>query len=300
MIELNFRNENYKKAAMELKPNLDMVHNSVDSFYVMINGVSADTLSNLCDLIYENSYLFFGDRVVTKDDCYAITQNLNLSYEFKKMVCDFAQQIILDGSHLGNEMSGIHNTSAWISHSYYVGECCAVLATMLGVDVDKARAYGYLHDVGRKFDHKLKHVILGFEYLINIGWYNEAFGCLSHSFLKGGRCSNNEIAIPGYSVDKNGNVVWDANVEYDDITDVLNNYEYNVYDAIINIADLMATDTGIVSPYERIMEIASRRNPHPDTSCNRRPFLCDFINTLIDVLKAIKYIGDDVEFQILL
>lgn len=61
----------------------------------------------------ENSY-------ITKEECYKITQNLDLDSEFKKIIVNIATECIRDGMFLGTKMVSIHNASAWINHSYYV------------------------------------------------------------------------------------------------------------------------------------------------------------------------------------
>ena len=68
----------------------------------------------------------------------------------------------------------------------------------------------------------------------------------------------------------------------DNISVILDYYEYDDYDYILNIADHMATGTGIVSPAERIADIATRRILDP---INRGYFLAELTNTLIDVAK---------------
>lgn len=82
---------------------------------------------------------------------------------------------------------------------------------------------------------------------------------MTHSFVNGNRCANNEPAEDGFYVDDTGNPRWEENTAKDDITKFLENYQYNEYDNILTIADLMATDKGIVSPFDRIEDIATRK-----------------------------------------
>jgi len=101
-----------------------------------------------------------------------------------------------------------------------------------------------------------------------------------HSFLKGGRCSNNEPALEGFYVDDNGNPNY-SSIKKDDIALFLENYTFTDYDIILNITDLMTTDKGILPPHERIKDIASRRQIDPT---NRGYFLAEFTNILIDII----------------
>mgnify|MGYP003295589945 CR=1 FL=1 len=39
----------------------------------------------------------------------------------------------------------------WIKHSKCVGETAGIIAEKLGLDVDKAKCLGYIHDIGKSF-----------------------------------------------------------------------------------------------------------------------------------------------------
>lgn len=292
MSKLYFSNDVYKQAALNTSYNDMNVHSYNDSFLQLINGLDYETLSVLCAKINDN-LINYGYGDISELDCYNMTQNLNLSDELKEIVVKSARDCISDGVYLGTKLSSGFNVSSWLSHSYYVSECSGNLAEMMGLDKEKAMTYGLMHDYGRKIDFKFEHAIYGYQELMNIGYKDEAIGCLTHSFLNGGRCSNNEMAIEGFSLDSNGNPKWDNNIEYDDIKLFLDNYKYNEYDMILNISDLMATDKGIVSPYDRIRDIATRRKLDP---VNRGYFLADFTNTLIDVLKRVDAIDKDTPY----
>jgi len=172
------------------------------------------------------------------------------------------------------------NTSSWINHALNASIVAKNLAQTFNVNENNASTLALLHDYGRKFTHAFNHTLKGFEELSNIGWYNEALGCLTHSFLKGGRCSNNEPALEGFYVDDNGNPNY-SSIKKDDIALFLENYTFTDYDIILNITDLMTTDKGILPPHERIKDIASRRQIDPT---NRGYFLAEFTNILIDII----------------
>ena len=149
-----------------------------------------------------------------------------------------------------------------------------------------------MHDYGRKFDHDFSHTIKGFEELVDLGWYNEAISCLTHSFLNGGRCCNNEQAIEGFYVNDNGNPHFNDNTPKDDVTLFLENYRFGEYDVILNIADLMATDKGILPPHKRIADIATRRIIDPT---NRAYFLAELTNTLIEFIRRTDFNIDEIK-----
>ena len=144
---------------------------------------------------------------------------------------------------------------------------------------DSAGAIEIMQMLGRMECRVGKALVLD---VTNEGWEEEAISCLTHSFLNGGRCASNEQAEEGFYVDENGNPCWKPETEKDDITLFLENYQYSTYDIVLNIADLMATSDGIVSPYDRIEDIATRRKLDPT---NRGYFLAEFTNTLIDVIE---------------
>ena len=126
------------------------------------------------------------------------------------------------------------NTSSWISHSIEEARLCSHMASCIQVDSKKAYKMGLMHDYGRKYNHGGLHITLGFEHLYDLGYIEEAIGCLTHSFLNG-----NYYAC---FAPKN------KEVDNKELYDFLQMYEYDSYDLILNLADLMATAEGIVPP----------------------------------------------------
>ena len=281
---MNFNSEESKLIALNTSTtDYSRVKNPGTAFFLLIHNLSKEELNNLCKYIQNYFYESNPSEMLSLEDCYTITQNTNLNEEEKNTIYQLAKSCINDGFHLGTKTinNGKINTSSWLSHSINAALVCQTLATKLNLDDKCAETLGLLHDYGRKLDHSFNHTILGFEELINIDCYPEAIGCLTHSFLNGGRCSNNEPAVEGFYVDINGNPKWKQNAPKDDLTLFLENYKYSQYDYILNIADLTATDTKILPPHERIADIATRRKIDPT---NRAYFLCDLINTLINFL----------------
>lgn len=274
-MNLNFSNEYYKNKSINfIKTN---IHTPANAFMLLINGLEYENLSNLCLEI--NKIL-----AININDCYKLTQNLNINEELKNIVYSCAINCLNDNKFLGTKTinDGKINTSAWINHCLHSSIMCKNLANILGIDESKAETLGLLHDFGRKYDHSLNHTIKGFEKLIDIGWNTEAIGCLTHSFLNGNRCANNDPATEGFYIDDYGNPNFRPNSKKDDISIFLENYNFTNYDIILNLADLTATSNGILSPYERIQDIATRRQIDP---INRKYFLCELTNTLINFIK---------------
>lgn len=280
---MTFSNEEFKLLAINIPFNdYSRIHSPEESFFILIHKTDKEDLSNLCQYIINYFKELDPSTSITLEDCYNMTQNLNLKEEEKNIVYSLAKKCLQDGLPLGTKVINNNiNTSDWIGHSIYVAEACKILAKFSNLDDKCAESIGLLHDYGRKFDHSFNHTIKGFEELINQGFHSEAIGCLTHSFLNSGRCSNNEPALEGFYVDKEGNPKWHPNTKKDDLTLFLENYKYSPYDYILNIADLTATGKGIVAPHIRIKDIATRRVIDKK---NRGYFLCDLINTLIKIL----------------
>ena len=59
----------------------------------------------------------------------------------KKLASDEALELLEEAKKL--------NPGRWIIHSKKVGEAAARIAERLNLDVDKARAMGYIHDIGK-------------------------------------------------------------------------------------------------------------------------------------------------------
>lgn len=308
-MKLNFKDEKYKEIAMQSKgySKSRSNHTMSDAFMLLLKGIKKEDLSYICQKMQENFEQ--NDLNLTLDDCYNITQGnfekllstnkikdvnerkvgkylLDLAYE-----CINEREVDENGNpiqkHLGTNAiaNGTINTSSWITHSLYEAKAAQELAEMLGLDREKAGVLALLHDYGRKFTHDFTHVTRGFEALVDEGWIEEARGTLTHSFINAGRCANCDPAEEGFYIDENGNPSWVENTEMDEITEVLEKLQYDDYDMILNVADLMATDKGITSPYDRVQDVATRKKPDVR---NRGYFLSEFTNKLISIMKRVQ------------
>ena len=274
---MKFKNEYYKNAAKEVLAR-DVKKSNIsneDAFIILIHGLRKEQLDNLCNALKDKLGITF-------EEAYNITQNKE-GKEHKKDVLKTAIDIILSGGTLGTEVINGFNSSDFVNHCMREAILSYELATMLNLDSRYAFNYGLLHDYGRKYTHKFDHIVSGFEELYDLGLYDFAKASLTHSFINGGKYCNNERAKEGFKVDSNGKETYEDPEEYDDIYDVLSTSSYNEYDNILNLADLMATSYGIVSPEERINDIAKRRDG-VDTMPNRKYFLATFTNMLIYTL----------------
>ena len=127
----------------------------------------------------------------------------------------------------------------WINHSKCVGETASVIANKLNLDVDKAQALGYIHDIGKLVGEFREHVMNGYNYLKELG-YDEEYAniCLTHSYL------NNDVYCTA------GGIPMDIPFR----TEFIKNHEYTIYEKIINLCDLMCTSKRMLLE-QRIDEI---------------------------------------------
>lgn len=283
-MDLDFTSEVYKDKALSThEVNYENNNTSADAFFILLKGLDYDMMDNLCK--YLAKLLLFDDPYIV----YLIIQRNTCDSKSKSYFMQCAYELIHSNQPLGSKMVNERNASFWISHCLYEGEVASTLASSMGLDSDTARKIGILHDVGRRFDHSFIHTIKGYEYLIDSGYTDEAICCLTHSFLpipkngeyKGNRCASCDPASEGFYINDSGEGVFEEGAKKDDTTMFLEGYQYNMYDIILNISDLMAMSSGVVSPYDRVQDVYSRKAPDPKNS----PFfkVC-FINSLNRIL----------------
>ena len=280
-MRLNFNSEEDKTRALNTSGvNYENGLTAASAFLVVLNGLDYETMDNLCEEVA---------NVISYDpkEVYDMIQN-GCSEEDKEVILKTAYSIIDSNRPIGNKTDGKHNASAWISHSLFEGRASSILAEYMGLNPDVAMKLGILHDIGRKFDQSFMHTIKGYEYLSKLGFYDEAICCLTHSFLsdessKGNRCANCDPALEGFFIDEEGKGRFRNESDKDDITYFLEQYNYNMYDVILNIADLMATSKAITSPYDRVLDVYTRKNP----DSNSPYFKVCFVNALRRMLYMI-------------
>ena len=129
----------------------------------------------------------------------------------------------------------------WIYHSISVGNCAYIIAEALNLDKDKARALGYIHDIGKLIKFT-SHPMKGYEYLKELGYDDEYCNiCLTHSYL------NNDYKCVAGGIP-------------DDIpfrTNFIKNHEYTIYDKLINLCDLMNTKYPVTLE-KRLIDLITR------------------------------------------
>ena len=159
----------------------------------------------------------------------------------------------------------------WINHSICVGDSAGKIAEKLNLDVDYAKTLGYIHDIG-KIGGKLKnHVINGYNYLKDLGYDDEyANVCLTHSYL------NNDVNCTAGGIP----------ITIPFRTEFIKNHEYTIYEKIINLCDLMCTDT-IMTVDKRLIDLIIRKGAHENTQYHVK-----------ETYKLKKYIDEQLGFNV--
>lgn len=137
----------------------------------------------------------------------------------------------------------------WIDHSICVGNSAGKIAESLGLDVDKAKTLGYIHDIGKSVGEFKNHVMNGYNYIKELGYDDEyANICLTHSYL------NNDVNCTA------GGIPSDIPFR----TEFIKNHEYTIYEKIINLCDLMCTDVNMTVD-KRLIDLIIRKGAYENT-----------------------------------
>lgn len=137
----------------------------------------------------------------------------------------------------------------WVRHSKCVGETAGIIAEKMNLDVDKAKALEYIHDIGKRTGDFKNHVMNGYQYLKELGYDDEYCNiCLTHSYL------NNDYMCTAGCIP----------IDIPFRTEFIKKHEYTIYEKIINLCDLMCTSKRMTLE-QRLIEIMLRRGCHENT-----------------------------------
>ena len=259
---LNFSSQRYKNHAIYHNRNYENQLTASNAFILCLKDLPFEDLDNLCKLLQK--YYNAKNIPISLESCYQITQSYNTK-DTENLILTLAYELVHSGKTLGSKERENNDgpSSLWLNHILLEAEVAEILAKKQGLDTDTAKKLALLHDIGRKFTHTPLHTIAGFEYLVDQGFYDEAFICLTHSFLCneaniGQRCATSEPITSSYFIEENQTPKLLLPSKRDDITTFLEKYKYNAYDTTINLADSMASSMNIITPYERIKEIEKK------------------------------------------
>lgn len=145
------------------------------------------------------------------------------------------------------EEAAVLNPGKWIDHSINAARAAKRLATH-HPDLDPEASYilGLLHDIGRrKGIMQMGHSIEGYKFMLEKGFDDAARICLTHSFPY-----KNINAVAGK---------WDCSHEdIELINSFLSSIEFNDYDRLVQLCDVLALPTGFCLMEKRFVDVALR------------------------------------------
>jgi len=139
------------------------------------------------------------------------------------------------------------NPGPWVDHSKQAAETAERIATAHSeLDPESAYILGLLHDIGRREGIAgMRHVIDGYNFMIEEGFPDSARICLTHSY-------------PIADVNA-GSSPWDGSTtERKFIAQYLAEIEYTPYDQLIQLCDAICLPTGPVLMEKRLLDVTLR------------------------------------------
>ncbi|MGI6174247.1 MAG: HD domain-containing protein [Christensenellales bacterium] len=138
------------------------------------------------------------------------------------------------------------NPGPWGNHSRTAAHCAEKIASLAGMDAEKAYVLGLLHDIGRKFGKgHLRHVFDGYTYMLSMGYDDAARICLTHSFHN----KNLDEYIGNRDTSPEETAL---------IQSMLRETEFDEYDRLIQLCDALAGSEGVMDIVDRMNDVKSR------------------------------------------
>ena len=167
-----------------------------------------------------------------------------------KLTAKKAYELLVEG--VIEELADLQKSeNKWILHCIFTGLAAERIAAKLNLDSDYAKALGFVHDIGRKISHP-KHTIEGYNYMLEKGYVEEAKICLTHSFV-----DNDIMMTAGGGPNKQ--------YTYEYINNFLIQTPVNIYDNIVQMADLFCLETGFTTIENRLLDISKRKGIYPNS-----------------------------------
>lgn len=166
-----------------------------------------------------------------------------------------------ESEEIFQEASSI-NPGAWVQHSKNVAAAARCIAGRVqDLDEEKAYIFGLLHDIGRrKYLKGMKHVLEGYNFLIEKGCEEAARICMTHTFAY-----KNVYAIYGQ---------WDSSeAEIKLVEKYISSIKYDEYDLLIQLCDSLALPCGVTLIEKRFVETALRTGISSLTLCKWKAVL---------------------------
>ncbi len=143
------------------------------------------------------------------------------------------------------QQAKIMNPGDWVNHSYFTAEIAKKIGSkMIDIDADLAYCYGLLHDIGRRAGvYHMRHIIDGYDFMIDKNHEDVARICLTHSFV---------IKNPESAYEE-----WDCSEkEFEFVSSFIESIEYNDYDKLIQLSNFLAMSHGPCILEKRLLALS--------------------------------------------
>jgi hypothetical protein len=155
-----------------------------------------------------------------------------------------AKLLLLEGQKL--------NPGPWIEHSLNAGKAAELIArNCKDLNPEVALVFGMLHDIGIRYGVSyMKHILHGYNFAMEKGYYKLAKICLTHSF----DCQDIRTCFGR----------WDYcnEEEYILIKNYIESAKYDDYDKLIQLCDALALPSGFCLMEKRMVDVALRHGLH--------------------------------------
>ena len=149
------------------------------------------------------------------------------------------------------EWASRKNPGKWVEHSYTVAKAAERIAGECSLDKNLAYNLGLLHDIGRYVGVVgFKHIYTGYCLMKEKGYDHNAKICLTHSF---------PIKVFGSALLESTCVKSDCSEkEMRELEMALNNYEYDDYDKLIQLCDIICLAERVSLMEIRMLDVLRR------------------------------------------
>lgn len=142
------------------------------------------------------------------------------------------------------EQAGELNPGHWVDHCKTTAMCAMNIANKCdNIDSDNAYVLGLLHDIGRRAGKmEFAHIIKGYEYFQTLGYSDAARICITHSF-------------PTKNIDSYHDPIDCEANQVDFVKKFISDCEYNDYDKLIQLCDVLSFPFGPCLLEKKIVKI---------------------------------------------
>lgn len=150
--------------------------------------------------------------------------------------------------------AGQLNPGPWVRHSQFAAQAAELIAARLpALDAEKARIFGLLHDIGRRFGvSDMRHTLDGYRFLAERCFEEAGRICLTHSFP--------------FPDARSGSSRWDGSPEeFAFVQRYLEKDPYTDYDRLLILCDALALPSGFCLVEKRLLDVTLRYGFNPFT-----------------------------------